>query len=118
MHHIYVLCLNFLLLKTCNQNGLKIVDLEVGRKEKRWWKRWVNEGPREKRVQCFWRLRGKHFLKNDEVGNRVMCSRKLRNHEVWGKAMGFMTDDEKVIGENIFSQVAGTETRFCAVNIC
>lgn len=35
MYHIYVLCLKFLLLRTHNQNGLEITDLEIGRKEKR-----------------------------------------------------------------------------------
>lgn len=30
--------------------------------------------------------------------------------------MGFITDDQEVIGANIFSQVVGTETRCYAVN--
>lgn len=54
--HASNLCfiLKFFLLWTRDQNGLEITDLEAGRKEKRWRKRWVNEDPREYSVSGDW----------------------------------------------------------------
>lgn len=49
-------------------------------------------------------------------GYQSYVQRKLRNCEVWEKAMEFMTDGWKAIGENIFNQVVTTETRFHSVN--
>lgn len=66
--HASNLCfiLKFFLLWTRDQNGLEITDLEAGRKEKRWRKRWVNEDPTEYSVSGD---RGENVLKKCEVVN-------------------------------------------------